>query len=57
MDAATFDIIQSIAIVVVAWLMYKAGKKDGVYIGTLATLDYLEKQGIVKLEDSADQSA
>ena len=52
MDSTTLDIIQCIAIVIVGWLMYKAGKKDGFYIGTVATIDYLSKRGFIEVEEA-----
>lgn len=52
MDAGTLDIIQCIAIVVVGYCAYKGGVQDGFHRGTLATLNYLESEGIVKFEET-----
>ena len=50
-DNLTLDIIQCVALVVVPWLTYAAGHKKGFHIGTLATLNYLESQGVVEFEE------
>lgn len=50
-DPDTLDIIQCLGIVLVGWFAYKGGVKDGFQRGTLATLNYLESQGIVEFED------
>lgn len=54
MDASTLDIIQCVGLIVVGWFAYKGGVRDGFHIGSLATLNYLEKQGVVKFEDTPE---
>lgn len=52
LDPVTLDIIQCIALIVVPWMTYNSGKRMGFHHGTLATLNYLESEGIVKFEES-----
>ena len=56
MDALTLDIIQCAALIVVPYITHRAGKREGFHNGTLATLNYLEDQGIVKFEEPTEQS-
>ena len=56
MDALTLDIIQCAALIIVPLMTYRAGKREGFHNGTLATLNYLEDQGIVKFEEPTEQS-
>lgn len=51
MDTATLDIIQCAALIIVPYLTFRQGRADGFYRGSLATLNYLEDQGIVKFEE------
>lgn len=56
-DNTTLDIIQCIALIVVPWLTYKNGHSRGFHVGTLATLNYLESEGVINFEEpeSADE--
>ena len=56
MDSLTLDIIQCVALIVVPYMTYNQGRRLGFHHGTLATLNYLEDQGIVKFEEPTEQS-
>lgn len=54
MDTTTLDIIQCAALILVPYLTFRQGRLAGFHMGTLATLSYLEKQGIVKFEEQPE---